>query len=366
VGSPSKDAMLRAMGVHGDCVDVYAKDTNNCDNGCGRCFNGNGRSSTDDVEVVMCPLGNSQGYYCDSEGGVFACMDWTFGSQKLKKQEEAFKERTGEDVWFGVGTFGTGDDAQMGLGNCYRLVVKETVCGNRMAGRDLEKNIIAQSVNTGHDVANIQFDLQMGNGGTGAFNNCAGKGTSMFPGPFDQSIWGAQYGGCDYRDSSQGSPSCDDLPPLPQQPGPMEAAGDNLVDLCKWSFDMGVRGGGGTGGANPTIIDMARVECPAELVEMTQLKRTDDPSTFVIEEANRPSEYQEANIGNLDPCHCSCGEQNCKYCLTRMMDCRKPSSGFIDNLHTEIMEDGLKVTQPCTQDGYTRVDVKCGCYDCYC
>jgi len=292
-------------------------------------------------------------------------MDWTFGSQKLKKQEEAFKERTGEDVWFGVGTFGTGDDAQMGLGNCYRLV-KETVCGNRMAGRDLEKNIIAQSVNTGHDVANIQFDLQMGNGGTGAFNNCAGKGTSMFPGPFDQSIWGAQYGGCDYRDSSQGSPSCDDLPPLPQQPGPMEAAGDNLVDLCKWSFDMGVRGGGGTGGANPTIIDMARVECPAELVEMTQLKRTDDPSTFVIEEANRPSEYQEANIGNLDPCHCSCGEQNCKYCLTRMMDCRKPSSGFIDNLHTEIMEDGLKVTQPCTQDGYTRVDVKCGCYDCYC
>lgn len=23
-------------------------------------------------------------------------------------------------VWFGVGTFGTGDDEMMGLGNCYR------------------------------------------------------------------------------------------------------------------------------------------------------------------------------------------------------------------------------------------------------
>ena len=25
-----------------------------------------------------------------------------------------------------------------------------------------------------------------------------------------------------------------------------------------------------------------------------------------------------------------------------------------------------QVVQPCTQDGYTRVDVKCGCADCYC
>ena len=50
---------------------------------------------------------------------------------------------------------------------------------------------------------------------------------------------------------------------------------------------MGVRGAGGTGGQNPTIVDMARVECPAELVEMTQLKRSDDPDTFDIKE-----EYQ--------------------------------------------------------------------------
>jgi len=360
----SKQEFLR--GVTGDCSDVYAQDSNNCADGCGRCFNGNGRSSTDDFEVVMCSAEGSPGYYCNPEGGVFACMDWTFGAKKIQEQEAKFTSRTGENVWFGVGTFGTSDDPMMGLGACYRLVVKETACYDRMAGKDLEKHIIAQSINTGFDVSNIQFDLQIGNGGTGAFNNCAGKGWSMFPGEFNQETWGAEYGGCDYRDSSQGSPSCDDLPPLPQQPGPMQASGDNLVDLCKWSFDKGVRGVGGTGSSNPTIVDMARVECPAELVEMTQVKRSDDPSTFVIEEENRPPPYQSANAGDLEPCHCSCGGQDCKYCLTRMMDCRKPSAGFIDNMHADLLEDGLKVIQPCTQDGYTRVDVKCGCYDCYC
>ena len=54
---------------------------------------------------------------------------------------------------------------------------------------------------------------------------------------------------------------------------------------------------------------MARVECPAELVEMTWLKRNDDPSTFEIEEANRPGAYQ--NGAPIEPCRCSCGAQVC-------------------------------------------------------
>ena len=101
----------------------------------------------------------------------------------------------GQNVWFGVGTFGTSADAMQGLGACYRLVVRETACYDRMEGRELDRNVIAQSVNTGHDVSNIQFDLQIGNGGTGAFNNCAGDSWSMFPGPFDQATWGVEYGG---------------------------------------------------------------------------------------------------------------------------------------------------------------------------
>ena len=81
--------------VTGDCGDVYGKDSDNCSDGCGRCFNGEGRSSTPDFDVVMCPAENgSPGYYCDPEGGVFACMDWTFGSNKIKEQEQKFNSRT--------------------------------------------------------------------------------------------------------------------------------------------------------------------------------------------------------------------------------------------------------------------------------
>ena len=32
----------------------------------------------------------------------------------------------GEEVWFGVGTFGTEDDVMRGLGNCYRLRLHNT------------------------------------------------------------------------------------------------------------------------------------------------------------------------------------------------------------------------------------------------
>ena len=40
------------------------------------------------------------------------------------------------------------------------MVIRDTNCGNVDGGELLERNIIAQSINTGHDVANIQFDLQ--------------------------------------------------------------------------------------------------------------------------------------------------------------------------------------------------------------
>ena len=45
----------------------------------------------------------------------------------------------------------------------------------------------------------MALPTQMGNGGTGAFNNCAGQSWSMFPGPFSGEIWGEVYGGCSYR-----------------------------------------------------------------------------------------------------------------------------------------------------------------------
>jgi len=347
--------------VEGDCHVYDQNEWSECKNDCGRCFNPNGRSTTADVKVVLCEQESTTGYLCQPDSRAYACMDWTFGSQKMQRQELLFEERTGEHVWFGVGTFGTDEDEMQGLGNCYRMKVQDTNCEDPLGGLALERDIIAQAINTGSDVANIQFDLQIGNGGTGAYNSCAGQSSSMFPGPWTEAVWGAPYGGCEYRDSSEGSPSCDDLPPYTQEEAEMVAAGDNLIELCKYSFDKRAR----LGASNPTIVDMARVECPAELVEMTQLKRNDDPSTYSIEEENRPSAYQ--NGATIGPCRCSCESyQGCKYCLTRMMDCRKPSSSWTNNLDESLLEDGLKVTQFCTQDGYTRIDVKCGCYDCNC
>ena len=61
--------------------------------GCGDCFNGNGRSSDEKFNVVKCPIDDPTGYYCNPEGESFACMDWTFGSNKMKQAEETFNRR---------------------------------------------------------------------------------------------------------------------------------------------------------------------------------------------------------------------------------------------------------------------------------
>ena len=57
-------------------------------------------------------------------------------------------------MWFGVGTFGMQDDPIKGLGNCYRMRVHDTKCGDPYHGTKLERDIIAQAVNTDGDVAN--------------------------------------------------------------------------------------------------------------------------------------------------------------------------------------------------------------------
>ena len=46
----------------------------------------------------------------------------------------------------------------------------------------MDKDLIVRSVNTGNDVSGNKFNLQVGAGSADAFNNCAGKSGSMFPG----------------------------------------------------------------------------------------------------------------------------------------------------------------------------------------
>ena len=277
-----------------------------CKQNCGQCFNAGGRAGK------ICK-GKSTGYYCPPDSPpadgdmAFACMDWTFGSTAMKAQEAKFKSRTGEDVFFGVGTFGTNDDVQRGLGACYRVKV-----GNEGGG--VEKDLLLQSINTGSDVSGFQFDLQIGDGGTGIFNTCAGGGKpghdTMFPGAFNESIWGKVYGGADTKSQ------CKNLPSHPHVSGPMQQAGDDLVALCEWSFDKGVRG---NNGENPSIKSIGRVECPDELVYMTQMKRTDDPSGYDCGSSCKLAAHE---------CELNNGGQSLEWCLTRMMDCRKPSGAF--------------------------------------
>jgi len=293
-----------------------------------RCLNSGARPG------VKCSGGT--GYNCPADT-TYACMDWTFGSSAMRAAEA----RHGGDVYFGVGTFGIDSDPQRGLGACYRLKVE-----------GVDKDIIAQSINTGYDVAGNQFDLQMGAGGVGAFNNCAGGSHSMFAG--GKEAWGCTYGGVDSR------AACAELPSHPQS----HPSGDSLRQLCEYSWDKKVRvsSAGKAAGAckyNPTILDVGRVRCPSALVELTQMQRNDEPSGYhgvpgfpnkdkqCLSYDPAANDYQPAKVS--------------AYCLTRMMDCRKPSGGWTSNVKAELMVPGKRVVQPCTGDGYTRIDVQCGC-----
>jgi len=272
-------------------------------------------------------------------------MDWSFGSTAMRSAEDEFEE----DVYFGVGSFGS-DDQMSGLGSCFRL---------RVAG--IEKDLIVQAINTGSDVQGNQFDLQVGDGGFGANNRCVGVGlgaaskgnTFMFPG--SSAVWGEMYGGVTSRDQ------CAGLPEYPTDSAAMKASGDSLVALCEYSFDKKVRLDANTSpSSNPTILDLARVKCPDALVELTQIQRNDDPATF-----SGPSLPGFPNNGTA-VAQCQHNSWDLSYCLTRMMDCAKPSGSWTTNVKESLVIGGKKVVQFCTADGYTRVDVQCGCFDCNC
>jgi hypothetical protein len=118
--SPAPPA-ANLRGADAPSCSVYTNGATNCaDSKCSSCFNAGGRPG------VKCESGGV-GYYCAADatpGATFACMDWSFGSTATKAAEKAFTDRTGERVFLGVGTYGVDDDAQRGLGNCYRMTVE--------------------------------------------------------------------------------------------------------------------------------------------------------------------------------------------------------------------------------------------------
>ncbi|CAF1079720.1 unnamed protein product [Rotaria sp. Silwood1] len=108
------------------------------------------------------------------------------------------------------------------------------------SGSVIGKQLVVQVTNTGGDLGNNHFDLQMPGGGVGIFNGCI----RQFPGNYS---WGAQYGGVNQRSD------CAKLPAVIQVG-------------CYWRFDWFMNAD------NPTMTFRA-VPCPTALTANTQCIR---------------------------------------------------------------------------------------------
>lgn len=227
----------------------------------------------------------------------------------MRQRESSFLGRTGQSVYFGVGSFGSSKSL---AGNCYRL---------SLVG--VNRDFIVQVVNYGGDVAAPNFDLQMGGGGRGLFDSCTRDG-SKTAFQFDATVaqWGAQYGGCNTNVSC-----CSTLPPYPYC-ATANTPADNMQELCRRSFTMNLRD-------HPIISQSCQVACPAELYQATGLRRADEPTNSF-----------SCTGGNY---YISGGH------FTKMMDCQKPAYGWAGNVQGRTYP-GFQQVVPCRRDGYTRVN----------
>ncbi len=98
--------------------------------------------------------------------------------------------------------------------------------------------------NSGSDLGDDHFDLQIPGGGVGIFNGC----TAQYGAPHDG--WGTRYGGI----SNAGQ--CSELP-------------KDLQEGCHWRFDWFKNAD------NPSH-NFERVKCPAELTSKTGCIRADE------------------------------------------------------------------------------------------
>ncbi|KAI8667474.1 hypothetical protein LRP88_00772 [Fusarium phalaenopsidis] len=105
------------------------------------------------------------------------------------------------------------------------------------------KTMVVQSTNTGGDLGENHFDLQMPGGGVGIFDGCS----SQFGG---SGLGGAQYGGISSRSD------CDKFPEL-------------LKDGCYWRFDWFQN-------ADNPDFTFEQVQCPKALTDISGCVRDDD------------------------------------------------------------------------------------------
>lgn len=118
--------------------------------------------------------------------------------------------------------------------------------------------MIVQVTNSGGDLGEKHFDIQMPGGGFGIFNGCAAPGVgndlangeAQFVEPY--SNWGARYGGL------TSSAECAGLPPA-------------LRAGCEWRFNAFKN-------ANNPGVFYRRVQCPAALKQKSGCWLEDDAS----------------------------------------------------------------------------------------
>jgi len=107
------------------------------------------------------------------------------------------------------------------------------------------KQMIVQTTNTGGDLSQNHFDIQMPGGGIGIFDGC----TSQFGGSHN---WGERYGGI------KSASECANLPGV-------------LKQGCEWRFNWFKNAD------NPSVV-FERVQCPKELTDITGCVPGDDAS----------------------------------------------------------------------------------------
>ena len=100
------------------------------------------------------------------------------------------------------------------------------------------KELIVQVTNTGGDLGNNHFDIQMPGGGVGVFDRCS----KQFP-EVNKGAWGAQFGGVNRRSD------CSNLPSV-------------LRSGCFWRFDWFEN-------ADNPKITFKKVSCPKALTAKT-------------------------------------------------------------------------------------------------
>lgn len=117
---------------------------------------------------------------------------------------------------------------------CYSLVFT--------SGPVSGKKLIVQVTNTGGDLGNNHFDLQIPGGGVGIFDGCSGQ----FP-QVTKNSWGQQYGGVSQRSD------CNKLPAV-------------LRAGCHWRFDWFMN-------ADNPKMRFTKVKCPSVLTAKTGCSR---------------------------------------------------------------------------------------------